>query len=176
MDVFFRREKEQKLKFANSSIFGHFFLDDDGFIRPKSMNLQILIFTQQQTKKSLTDWVRVWEHKPIHRAIVTSQIVSLSNTHTYKRYITHTHTHTVRFWRRCLLLIFKVTRVREVWARLRLRFLRLQSRRKFRAEKLAPSTAKAQNSRRRRRSRNKEDEEAWLLGIATITRANEGRV
>jgi len=55
MDVFFRREKEQKLKFANSSIFGHFFLDDDGFIRPKSMNLQILIFTQQQTKKSLTD-------------------------------------------------------------------------------------------------------------------------
>lgn len=52
---FFRREKEQKLKFANSSIFGHFFLDDDGFIRPKSMNLQILIFTQQQTKKSLTD-------------------------------------------------------------------------------------------------------------------------
>jgi len=55
MDVFFRREKEQKLKFANSSIFGHFFLDDARFIRPKSMNLQILIFTQQQTKKSLTD-------------------------------------------------------------------------------------------------------------------------
>jgi len=52
---FFRREKEQKLKFANSSIFGHFFLDDARFIRPKSMNLQILIFTQQQTKKSLTD-------------------------------------------------------------------------------------------------------------------------